>query len=87
MKISRRDFVKTGAIAGGGLLINKSLTSDFSFQKDHAQTKPIIVSTWDFGQRANEKAREAILSGSNSLERSEVEYPHSPLITGQVFEL
>ena len=71
MKISRRDFVKTGAIAGGGLLINKSLTSDFSFQKDHAQTKPIIVSTWDFGQRANEKAREAILSGSNSLDAIE----------------
>ena len=71
MKITRRDFVKTGAIAGGGLLINKSLPSTFSIQNNLVPTKPIIVSTWDFGKRANEIAMKEILSGSNSLDAIE----------------
>ena len=53
MKITRRDFVKTGAIAGGGLLIEKTLPTKLFAQQNSGSKFPVVISTWNFGEKAN----------------------------------
>jgi len=70
MKITRRDFVKTGAIAGSGLLLNQiSPTNIFSDSK--LSNVPIVVSTWSPNLKSNARAMEVLLQGKNSLDAVE----------------
>jgi len=70
MKITRRDFVKTGAIAGSGLLLNQlSPTNIFSGSK--SSKGPIVVSTWAPNLKSNARAMEVLLQGKNSLDAVE----------------
>lgn len=71
MKITRRGFVKTSAIACSGLLVNQISPLKFSAAKTNSITNPIVLSTWDFGKSANAKAMEFLLKGSNSLDSIE----------------
>lgn len=70
MKISRRAFVKTSAVAGTGLLI-KQPSADSLFGAINKSASPITVSTWDNTLRSNEKTLELLLKGANSLESIE----------------
>jgi len=70
MRISRRSFVKTSAIAGTGLLINQS-SSGKLFSSTNKSIEPITVSTWDNTIKSNEKTIELLLNGANSLDAIE----------------
>ena len=70
MKITRRNFVKAGAIAGGGLLLNQlSPTNIFSGSK--LSNGPMVVSTWAPNLKSNARAMEVLLSGKSSLDAVE----------------
>lgn len=70
MKINRRSFVKTTAIAGTGLLMNQSSTERL-FASSNRSIEPITVSTWDNTLKSNEKTIELLLKGTNSLDAIE----------------
>lgn len=70
MKISRRTFVKTSAVAGTGLLINQT-SADNLFGVTNKSTEPITVSTWDNTLKSSEKTIELLLNGVNSLDAIE----------------
>jgi len=70
MKITRRDFVKAGAITGSGLLLNQfSPINIFSSLK--LSTNPIVVSTWAPNLKSNARAMEVLLQGKSSLDAIE----------------
>ena len=71
MKITRRDFVKTGAIAGGGLLIEKTLPTKLFAQQNSGSKFPVVISTWNFGEKANRTTMDLIMKGTNSLDAIE----------------
>lgn len=58
MKTQRREFIKSSVLAG---LVGSLPYS--SFAKTSASPKPIVISTWDFGKRANAIAWEIIQKG------------------------
>lgn len=70
MKISRRSFVKTSAIAGTGLLMNQT-TPQKLFASANKASELITVSTWENTLKSTEKAFELLQSGKNSLDAIE----------------
>ena len=70
---TRRDFIKTSAFASAALLVSKSdansLVKEVMFKKDIV--KPIIVSTWNFGLKANEAAWEVLSNNGKALDAVE----------------
>ncbi|MEW6654095.1 MAG: N(4)-(beta-N-acetylglucosaminyl)-L-asparaginase [Bacteroidota bacterium] len=70
MKISRRSFVKTSAIAGTSLLINHSSTKNL-FGAAKVPVEPVSVSTWDNTLKSNDKTIELLLKGATSLDAIE----------------
>ena len=70
MKITRRDFVKTGAIAGSGLLLNQLSPANI-FSGSIISKSPIVVSTWAPNLKSNARAMEVLLQGKNSLDAAE----------------
>jgi N4-(beta-N-acetylglucosaminyl)-L-asparaginase len=70
MKISRRSFMRTSAIAGTGLLMNQSSPQQLlgSIKKS---VVPITVSTWENTIKATERTIELLLNGKNSLDAIE----------------
>lgn len=69
MKITRREFVRTGSIVGGGLLINNSIPASlFGSSKTEF---PIVVSTWAPNLKSNAHAMEILLQGKSSLDAIE----------------
>ena len=70
MKITRRDFVKTGAIAGSGLLLNQ-LSPAKIFSGSILSKSPMVVSTWAPNLKSNARAMEVLLQGKNSLDAVE----------------
>lgn len=71
MKISRRDFVKTGSILSGGLILNNSLPQNIFSKPLSKNTKPVVVSTWAPNLKSNAKAMDVLLSDRNSLDAIE----------------
>lgn len=71
MKISRRSFIKTGALASGGILIAPSHLSNITAKNNLGTSEPVVLTTWDFGYRANAKTIELINEGKNSLDAIE----------------
>jgi N4-(beta-N-acetylglucosaminyl)-L-asparaginase len=70
LKINRRSFVKTSAIAGTGLLINQTSANNL-FGKPDKSNSPITISTWDNTFNSNKKTIELLLNGTNSLDAIE----------------
>ncbi len=69
MKISRRVFVKTTALAGSGLIINNSFSQEV---KAYPKSKKIIaVSTWETTIKSTEKAYELLKLNRTSLDAIE----------------
>ena len=65
--MKRRDFLVNSSAAGLGVAVSSKLQSASSLQKP----KPIVISTWDFGMRANEVAWKVIKRGGRSLDAVE----------------
>lgn len=68
---SRKNFLKAiagSALFGGMVPFSKSFAQDEEEKEFRATNKPIVVSTWRFGVRANAKAWETLSSGGASLD-------------------
>ncbi len=68
--MKRRDFVKTGAVTGGGLLLNHVFSSKL-FPATGTPNIPIVVSTWAPNLKSNAHAMEILLQGKSSLDAIE----------------
>ena len=71
---SRKTFLKTSAITGAAMLLN-SLNIDAKAEKKERKNKqvnkPIVLSTWNFGLKANEAAWEILSKGGKALDAVE----------------
>lgn len=72
MKITRRNFVKAGTLAGTGIITNKVFPKTIFENTQNRSDDPIVISTWDFGKSANAKALELLIAGSSSLDAVEM---------------
>ncbi|MBL0330557.1 MAG: N(4)-(beta-N-acetylglucosaminyl)-L-asparaginase [Bacteroidetes bacterium] len=70
---TRRNFIKTGAFATAALLVEKvnATTELLPFQTKIPVTKPIVLSTWNFGLKANEAAWEILSKNGRALDAVE----------------
>jgi isoaspartyl peptidase/L-asparaginase-like protein (Ntn-hydrolase superfamily) len=69
--MKRRNFIKTGVVAGSGILLGH-LPSQITFSKSTTSiSNPIVVSTWEPNLKSNARAMEVLLSGRNSLDAIE----------------
>lgn len=66
--ISRKNFLKLTAL--GGLLPFKNLSKNVSSFSGTAN-KPLVISTWGFGKRANEEAWKTLSEGGSALDAVE----------------
>jgi N4-(beta-N-acetylglucosaminyl)-L-asparaginase len=70
---SRRDFIKRGTLASAALLLNQ--TEVISQDKNNLENKiinqPIVLSTWNFGLKANEAAWEVLKNKGRALDAVE----------------
>ncbi len=70
MKITRRNFVRAGALVGGGLVSNQ-LSPEKIFGYSVPGSKLIAISTWGGTIKSSEKAYEYLKEGKNSLDAIE----------------
>lgn len=69
---SRRDFLKTTAVASVGLAFQSFKTNEENDnQKSSAINKPIVLSTWNFGIQANEEAWKILSNKGRALDAVE----------------
>jgi N4-(beta-N-acetylglucosaminyl)-L-asparaginase len=66
---ARRDFLKNAALASAAFAVKTLLEVDFP--KLETAKKPIVLSTWDFGLKANEAAWQILKSGGRALDAVE----------------
>ena len=70
MELSRRGFLATGAAIFSAAICNRpEAFSNPNIRK--TVSRPLIISTWPFGEVANKKAMEVISSGGSSLDAVE----------------
>lgn len=70
MKITRRNFVRAGALVGGGLVANQ-LSPEKIFGQQPVDGNLIAVSTWGGTIKSSEKVFEYLKAGKNSLDAVE----------------
>ncbi len=73
---NRRDFIKTSAIAVAGLSLtacvqNESENERRNEEETLPEIKPIVLSTWNFGLKANEAAWEVLKNNGRALDAVE----------------
>jgi len=69
---TRRNFIKTSAFASAALLINKSDAAELKLNQNRfSPSKPIVLSTWNFGLKANEAAWEVLSKNGKALDAVE----------------
>lgn len=70
---SRRKFLKTTGILSSAMLLNPLdlIAKDIPGNKDKITYKPIVLSTWDFGLKANEEAWKILGKGGRALDAVE----------------
>jgi isoaspartyl peptidase/L-asparaginase-like protein (Ntn-hydrolase superfamily) len=71
MNHSRRDFLKTSAIASGGILLNQLTPKNIFPSSAENDSGPIVISTWAPNLKSNARAMEVLLNGRNSLDAIE----------------
>ena len=64
--INRRKFLQLSSITTPLLVTKKS-----GYFEDHANTKPIVISTWDFGKAANAEAWKTLIAGGKVIDAVE----------------
>ena len=70
--MKRREFIKKGAVAGvGTYAASKFGLPNLTPQRGGKVSAPVVISTWNFGLRANETAWKMLSDGSNSLDAVE----------------
>lgn len=65
--VNRKNFLKTLALAGGSLALPKLSSAPFRKKGD----KPVVISTWEFGVRANNVAWETLSQNGDALDAVE----------------
>jgi N4-(beta-N-acetylglucosaminyl)-L-asparaginase len=70
---SRRDFIKRGTLASAALLLNQneSRSQVKNISENKIINQPIVLSTWDFGIKANEAAWEILKNKGRALDAVE----------------
>ncbi len=70
---NRREFIKIGALASTALLVSKISAKEKTQQADLkiSEGKPIVLSTWNFGLKANEAAWEVLNKKGRALDAVE----------------
>jgi N4-(beta-N-acetylglucosaminyl)-L-asparaginase len=70
---SRRDFIKRGTLASAALLLNQTevRSQDKNISENKVINQPIVLSTWDFGIKANEAAWEVLKNKGSALDAVE----------------
>ncbi|MFN5317976.1 MAG: isoaspartyl peptidase/L-asparaginase family protein [Bacteroidia bacterium] len=66
MSIPRRTFIKQSALGLSAIPLASSFSSDIT-----SGTMPIVLSTWDFGLKANEEAWKVLAAGGRALDAVE----------------
>jgi N4-(beta-N-acetylglucosaminyl)-L-asparaginase len=66
MSIHRRTFIKQSALGLSAIPLASSFSSDIT-----SGTMPIVLSTWDFGLKANEEAWKVLSAGGRALDAVE----------------
>ncbi|MEI6595005.1 MAG: N(4)-(beta-N-acetylglucosaminyl)-L-asparaginase, partial [Bacteroidota bacterium] len=70
MKKSRRDFIKLSALGAAAVPLNVFSKNEFDLILS-PQNKPIVLSTWNFGLKANEAAWEVLKNNGRALDAVE----------------
>lgn len=68
---SRRNFIKTSALASAAVWASVSESKAAALRKAAAVNKPIVVSTWNFGLKANDAAWEVLKNKGRALDAVE----------------
>jgi N4-(beta-N-acetylglucosaminyl)-L-asparaginase len=70
---TRRNFIKTTAFASAALIVNKSQADTFpeAEKQPAGVAKPIVLSTWNFGLKANEGAWNVLSKNGKALDAVE----------------
>jgi N4-(beta-N-acetylglucosaminyl)-L-asparaginase len=69
---NRRKFIKVTAVSASLLAVDKrSMAESISLTPGSFATKPIVISTWDFGIPANQAAWKVLSSGGRALDAVE----------------
>ena len=68
---SRRNFLKTSALAAAAVITNVNESKASSLKVSSTGTKPIVISTWKFGIQANEAAWEVLNKNGKALDAVE----------------
>ncbi len=68
---SRRNFLKTSALAAATVITNVNESKASSLKVSSTGTKPIVISTWKFGLQANEVAWEVLNKNGKALDAVE----------------
>jgi N4-(beta-N-acetylglucosaminyl)-L-asparaginase len=70
---SRRDFIKRGTLASAAILLNQTevRSQDKNISENKTMNQPLVLSTWDFGIKANEAAWEVLKNKGSALDAVE----------------
>lgn len=71
MITNRRNFIKLSAVAGSLLAFNKSKATQLVEDSAKKTIKPIVVSTWEFGIKANAEAWKSLSNNGRALDAVE----------------
>src|SRR3954469_9681902 len=69
---TRRNFIKTSAFASAALIIKQSDAQENKSVPLGSASKPIVLSTWNFGLKANEGAWAVLSKNGKALDAVEV---------------
>ncbi len=68
---SRRKFIKAASLSGALIATGKLMEAENVIQQGTAFNKPIVISTWDFGIKANKDAWEILKNKGRALDAVE----------------
>lgn len=71
MRSSRRNFIKKAGILSAVFALNPMRAEEFLPRKKSKINKPVVLSTWDFGIKANEEAWKILSKGGRALDAVE----------------
>jgi N4-(beta-N-acetylglucosaminyl)-L-asparaginase len=69
---NRRNFIKKAGVLSAVLALNPWKAEEFIPQKTKKIQKPVVLSTWNFGLKANEEAWKILSKGGKALDAVEI---------------